>query len=64
MTSGPDGVAGGGPVWQAAPQFGLGRGMRRYGYVAQVLGLLIGFYVMCAALVAGLIAVTAFAVAR
>lgn len=38
MTSGPDGVAGG--------------------------GLLIGFYVMCAALVAGLIAVTAFAVVR
>ena len=32
--------------------------MRRYAYVAQVLGLLIGFYLMCAALVAGLIALT------
>src|SRR5690349_18578438 len=34
--------------------------MRRYVYVAQILGLLIGFYVMCAALVAGLIALDAF----
>ncbi len=29
--------------------------MRRYTYVAQVLSLLIGFYLMCAALVAGLV---------
>jgi Zn-dependent protease with chaperone function len=32
--------------------------MRRYAYVAQVFGLLIGFYLMCAALVVGLIVVT------
>jgi Zn-dependent protease with chaperone function len=34
--------------------------MRRYAYVAQILSLLIGFYVICAALVAGLVALDAF----
>jgi Zn-dependent protease with chaperone function len=32
--------------------------MRRYAFVAQIIGLLIGFYVMCAALVVGLILLT------
>src|SRR6266516_668165 len=35
--------------------------MRRFVFVAQVLGLLIGFYLICAALIAGLIAVTVVA---
>src|ERR1700752_4981383 len=33
--------------------------MRRYVFVAQVFTLLIGFYAMCAALIAGLVALTA-----
>jgi Zn-dependent protease with chaperone function len=35
--------------------------MRRYVFVAQVLGLLVGFYLMCVALVAGLAALTVLA---
>jgi Zn-dependent protease with chaperone function len=34
--------------------------MRRYAYVAQIISLLIGFYLICAALVAGLIALDTF----
>jgi Zn-dependent protease with chaperone function len=41
------------------PDFGVM--MRRYVFIARVLALLIGFYVMCAALIAGLVTLTALA---
>src|SRR2546423_9547241 len=48
------------PYGRLPPVLDLGVGMRRYLFVAQILSLLIGFYVICAALVAGLIALDVF----